>query len=107
MFGEIDTVGNSSEIDDLSDPGFSKKRHKILGRKCLHFLKVPGFGAHGMDQVIGRIQVPNGLWKNIFFQKVDFKDRNAGMRIDAFCGKTVFVPYTTYNLMSVLEQNRQ
>ncbi len=103
VFGKLFVIHDAAEVDDLLRPGRFHVGIEITGCPGLPFVEVPGGGTHGMDQVIGGIQVFRHKGRVRLLQKIDlhhfdlFKD----VRID---GKTFSVAYGTNDLMARPEE---
>ena len=102
MPGKLFFVHNTGEINDLLTRSRCKQFEECMGRYGLFILKFT-FAAHGMNKVIGCINIIGELTIITRLQEVCFYHFN---RIVVFTVKAPFIPHTTNYMMTLFQQNR-
>jgi len=106
VFGEFLGIANPAEVNDLLNLGLFQTLAEMGRADLLHGPKIPTLRSHGMNQVIGHLDILRDDPQAGFVQEIHFDHGQALPRV--FLGvETVLVPDATNHLVALVQQNRQ
>jgi len=106
VFGEFLGIANPAEVNDLLNAGLFQTLAEKGRADLLHRPKIAALGGHGVDQVIGHLNIFGDGPQAGLVEEIHLDDGQAVP--DVFLGvKAVLVPDATNHLMALVQQNRQ
>ena len=106
MRGQIFIIGYSAQKNDLPGLGLANTTRKIFGSLLLKTGKIPYTGSHGMNEIIGCIDVFRNTRSALAVLQVCFHNPNS---VTGTFGQnhTIAVAHTANNAMSRSQQHRK